>query len=158
MSITCKFRIHTLHLVYMLGILCRSWMQFSNISMRRYHQHSIEARVLSHSFTIIQGCPTRCAITELQIIAFIKVSRMRKCESTYANPVLFIPKIYENWMLLMILKRMYHRILNAVRPIQGFNQCHLMPIKCTAVPSTLILLDLTDKIHIDTEEFLCDKL
>ena len=78
-------------------------MQFSNISMRRHHQHNIEARVMSHSFTIIQGCPTGCGIAEFQINAFVKVSRMRKCESTYANPVLFIPKIYENWMLFMIL-------------------------------------------------------
>ena len=160
MSITCKFRIPTRHLVYMLGILCRSWMQFSNISMRRYHQHNIEARVLSHSFTIIQGCPTRCGIAELQTNAFVKVSRMRKCESTYANIVLFIPKIYKNWMLFMILKSMYHRLClskggewkNAVRPNQGFNQCHMMPIKCTTVPSTLILLDLTDKLHIDTKK------
>ena len=44
----------------------------------------------------------------LQINAFAKVRRMRKCESTYANPVLFIPKIYENWMLFMILKSMYY--------------------------------------------------
>ena len=84
MSITCKFRIPTRHLVYMLGI-SRSWMQFSDISMRRYHQHNIEARVLSHSFTIIQGCPTRCGIAELKINAFVKVSRMRKYESTYAT-------------------------------------------------------------------------
>ena len=135
-------------------------MQFSNISMRRYHQHNIEARVLSHSFTIIQGYPTRCGIVELQINGFVKVSRMRKCESTYANPVLFIPKIYENWMLFMILKSRYHQLClskggkweNAVRPKQGFNQCHMMPIKCTTVPSTLILLDLTDKLHIDTKK------
>ena len=147
MSITCKFRIPTRHLVYMLGILCRSWMQFSNISMRRYHQHNIEARVLSHSFTIIQGYLTRCGIAELQINAFAKVSRMRKCESTYANLVLCIPKIYENWMLFMILKSRYHQL----RPKQGFNQCHMMPIKCTTVPSTLILLHLTDKLHIDTK-------
>ena len=40
MSITCKFRISTRHLDYMLGILCRSWMQFYNIFMRRYHQHN----------------------------------------------------------------------------------------------------------------------
>ena len=26
-----------------------------------------------------------------------------------------------------------------------------MPIKCATVPSTLILLDLTDKLHIDTQ-------
>ena len=144
-------------------------MQFSNIFMRRYHQHNIKARVLSHSFTIIQGCPTRCGIAELQTNAFVKVSRMRKCESTYANQVLFIPKIYENWKLFMILKSMYHRLClskggeweNAVRPFQGFNQCHMMPIKCTAEPSTLILLDLTNKLHIDTKKncFVtsCDK-
>ena len=90
----------------MLGILYRSWMQLSNISMRRYHQHNIEERVLSYSVTIIQGCPTRCEIVELQTNAFVKVCRMRKCESTYANPILFIPKIYKNWMLFMILKSM----------------------------------------------------
>ena len=144
-------------------------MQFSNISMKRYHQHNIETRVLSNSFTIIQGCPTRCGIAELQINAFAKVSRKRKCESTYANPVLFIPKIYENWMLFMILKSKYHRLClskggeweNAMRPNQGFNQCHMMPIKCTTISSTLILLDLTDKLHIDTKKncFVtsCDK-
>ena len=37
----------------------------------------------------------------------------------------------------------------------------MMPIKCTTVPSTLILLDLTDKLHIDTKKncFVtsCDK-
>ena len=50
---------------------------------------------------------------------------------------------------------------NAVRPKQGFNQCHMMPIKCTTVPSMLILLYLTDKLHIDTKKncFVtsCDK-
>ena len=153
MSITCKFIISTRHLDYMLGILCKSWMQFNNIFMRRCRQHGIEARVLSHSLTIIQGWPNRFGFVELQINAFIKVSRMRKCESTYANLVLFIPKIYENWMLFMILKSMYHQLClskgreweKAVRPIQGFYQCHMMPIKCTTVPST-ILLDLTEKL------------
>ena len=85
---------------------------------------------------------------------------MRKSESTFANPVLFIPKIYENWMWFVIIKSMYHRhCLSrggvwkiAVRPIQGFNQCQMMPTKCTTAPSMLILLDLTDKLHIDTKK------
>ena len=69
----------------------------------------------------------------------------------------------------MIVKSKYHRLClskggereNVVRPNQGFNQCHMMPIKCTTVPSTLIVLDLTDKIRIDTKKNIfvtsCDK-
>ena len=56
---------------------------------------------------------------------------------------------------------MYHRLClskggeweNAVRPIQGFYQCHMMPIKCTTIPSTMILLDLIDKLYIDTKKY-----
>ena len=95
MSIICKLRMPTCDLENMLGILCRSWIQFNNIFKRRYYQHNIEAGVLSHSITLIQGCPNRFGIAELQI-AFIKFSRMRKCECTYAKTLLFIPKIYEN--------------------------------------------------------------
>ena len=86
---------------------------------------------------------------------------MRKCESTYANPLLFIPKIYENCMLFMILKSTYLQLClskggeweNAVRPIQGFYQCHMMPKKCTTEPSTMILLDLRHKLYIDTKKY-----
>ena len=159
-SITCKLRIPTCYLENMLGILCRSWIQFNNIFKRRYHQHNIEAGVLSHSITTIQGCPNRFGIAELQI-TFIKFCRMRKCECTYANPLLFFPKIYENWMLFMILKSMYLWLFLskggeweiAVRPIQGFYQCHMMPIECTTEPSTMISLDLTHKLCIDTKKY-----
>ena len=37
MSITRKFRIPTCYLENMLGILCRSWIQFNNIFKRLYH-------------------------------------------------------------------------------------------------------------------------
>ena len=59
MSIIRKLKMPTCYLENMLGIFRRSWIQFNNIFKRRYHQHNIKAGVLSHSITIIQGCPNR---------------------------------------------------------------------------------------------------
>ena len=161
-----------------IALMLRFFMRYPNYKLGRsliylkiiwkgqYHQYTFEERELPQSISTLKKNLNLLKQVDLDLNGFVRVHMIRNLNLHLQSMAHSFPRIMRTRCCWISFQRSFRRSStigfaclnevdekNAVRPIPGLYQVHIMPIKRTSLLSMIIQLNWAWKLYIDSKKY-----